>query len=107
LGGLSKTTSSREFLQRAEGGVSNLNLNAADKEADCDNDYTLMPHYLMIIREGEKPIQTISLTASAFSGNPKLLLVVVVAGFAVLAAAGTLVVKNIKKKKISSVEEDL
>ena len=107
LCGLSATTSSREFLQRAEGGVSNLNLNAADKEADCNNDYTLMPHYLMIIREGDKPIQTISLTSSAFSGNPKLLLVVVVAGFAVLAAAGTLVVKNIKKKKTSSVEEDL
>jgi hypothetical protein len=99
IGGLSATTKSREFLQRAEGGVSNLNLNAADKKADCNNDYTLMPHYLMILREGEEPIKTVNLTASVFSENPKLMIVVVIAAVAVLAATGTVVIKKVKKQK--------
>ena len=106
LHGLNTTTSSREFLQRAEGGVSNLNLNAADKESDCNNDYTLIPHYLMIIRDGETPIKTVNLTASVFSGDPKLTLIVVIAGISVVLASGAVVIKKIKGKKVFDTEED-
>ena len=104
--GLATSTKSREFVQRAEGGISNLNLNAADKEPDCNGDYTLMAHYIMLIREGDAPIPTINLTASAFSENPQMKLVVVVAGFAVLLAAGTLVVKKKRSKKVYDMGEN-
>jgi hypothetical protein len=97
--GMSRSIKSREFVQRAEGGISNLNLNAADKEPDCNGDYTLMKHYIMLIREGDAPIPIVNLTASAFSENPQLKLVVVVAGFAVLFAAGALAMKKAKSKK--------
>ena len=97
--GMASSIKSREFVQRAEGGISNLNLNAADKKPDCNGDYTLMAHYIMLIREGDAPIPVVNLTASAFSENPQLKLVVVVAGFAVLFAAGALAMKKAKSKK--------
>jgi hypothetical protein len=98
--GSATSIKSREFVQRAEGGISNLNLNAADKKSDCNGDYTLMAHYIMLIREGDEPIPVINLTASAFSENPQLMLVVVVAGIAVLLAAGALIVKKQRSKKV-------
>ena len=64
-----------------------------------------MPHYLMILREGEEPIKTINLTASVFSENPKLMIVVVIAAVAVLAATGTVVIKKVKKQKNNTEEK--
>ena len=55
-----------------------------------------MPHYLMILREGDASIPTMKLTASAFSENPKLMTVVVLAGVSVLLAACAVFVKKRK-----------
>jgi hypothetical protein len=97
ISGSSGTSSGKEYLQRAEGGVSNLNLNAADKDPDCkDNDY-LPARYLVINREsGAK--QNASLSASVFAENPQMKLIVVVAGMAVLVSIFTVVIKKRKPK---------
>ena len=87
-----------ETMQRVEGGNSNLNLNAADKDPDCDGTYTLMPHYLILFREGGKTVPTVKVVASAFSDSPQLTMVVVMAGVTVLVAAGAILIKKRKRK---------
>ena len=85
-------------MQRVEGGNSNLNLNAADKDPDCNGTYMLMPHYLILFREGGKTVPTVKVVASAFSDSPQLTMVVVMAGVAVLVAAGAILIKKRKRK---------
>ena len=94
-----------DYVQRAEGGISNVNLNAAVKEPDCDGDYTWGAEYLFLIREGST--ENVNLykknnwgyTASVFSEDPKLVAVVVIAAVAVVTATGAVIIKNGKKKK--------
>jgi hypothetical protein len=87
-----------EYLQRAEGGISNLNLNAADKDPSCKNNSYLPALYLSIQRDGAVN-KNASLSASVFAENPQMKLIVVVAGAAVLASVITVIIKKAQQKK--------
>ena len=96
IGGALSTSSGVEYLQRSEGGISNLNLNAADKDPSCkDNDY-LPALYLSINRNGA--INKASLSASVFAENPEMKLIVVIALAAVTVSAITVIIKKRKAK---------
>ena len=107
----SATSSGIEYLQRAEGGISNLNLNAADKKANCNNDYTFPALYMMILRDGDSRVDSYKskywgYTASVFSENPQLMAVVVMAAVSVVAAVGAVIIKKRKSKKTCDVGEN-
>ena len=90
------TRSGVEYLQRAEGGISNLNLNAADKDPDCNDDNYLPAVYVVIERNGA--VNKASLSASVFAENPQMKLIVVMAGMAVLASVVTVIIKKRRAK---------
>jgi hypothetical protein len=90
--GALSTSSGVEYLQRAEGGISNLNLNAADKDPSCKNNSYLPAVYLSIRRDGA--MNKASLSASVFAENPQMKIVVVIAGAAVLASVITVIIKK-------------
>ena len=97
IGGALSTSSGVEYLQRAEGGVSNLNLNAADTDPSCkDNDY-LPATYLSIQRSGAANGNA-SLSASVFAENPEMKFIVVIAALAVLVSVVTVIIKKRKIK---------
>ena len=95
--GALSTSSGVEYLQRAEGGISNLNLNAADKDPSCKNNSYLPAVYLSIRRDGA--MNKASLSASVFAENPQMKIVVVIAGAAVLASVITVIIKKRNEKK--------
>ena len=95
--GALSTSSGVEYLQRAEGGISNLNLNAADKDPSCKNNSYLPALYLSVRRDGA--MNKASLSASVFAENPQIKLIVVVAGAAVLASVITVIIKKRYAKK--------
>ena len=85
-------------MQRAEGGISNLNLNAADKNPDCKKNDYLPARYLAITREGAAN-KNASLSASVFAENPQMKLIVVIASLAVLVSVITVIIKKRKIKR--------
>ena len=95
--GALSTSGGVEYLQRAEGGISNLNLNAADKDPSCKNNSYLPAVYLSIRRDGA--MNKASLSASVFAENPQMKLIVVIAGVAVLASVITVIIKKRYAKK--------
>ena len=95
IGGALSTTSGVEYLQRSEGGISNLNLNAADKDPSCKNNDYLPALYLSISRNGA--INKASLSASVFAENPQLKLIVVMAAAAIFVSLVTVIIKNREK----------
>ena len=95
--GALSTSSGVEYLQRAEGGISNLNLNAADKDPSCKDNSYLPAVYLSIRRDGA--MNKASLSASVFAENPQMKLIVVIAGVAVLASVITVIIKKRYEKK--------
>ena len=97
ISGAKSTASGSEYLQRAEGGISNLNLNAADKNPDCKKNDYLPALYLKITRDGAAN-KNASLSASVFAENPQMKLIIVMAGMAVLIAAVTVIIKKRKAK---------
>jgi hypothetical protein len=97
IGGALSTSSGVEYLQRAEGGISNLNLNAADKDPNCNDNGYLPALYLSIQRNGA--MNKASLSASVFAENPQMKLIVVIAGAAVLASVVTVIIKKRYAKK--------
>ena len=92
------TSSGVEYLQRSEGGISNLNLNAADKDPSCKDNSYLPAQYLAIQRNGA--LNKASLSASVFAENPEMKLIVVIAGAAVMTSVITVIIKK-RKEKIS------
>ena len=94
ISGALSTSGGVEYLQRAEGGVSNLNLNAADKDPGCKDNSYLPALYLAIHRNGS--INKASLSASVFAENPQMKLIIVMAGAAVLISAITVIIKKRK-----------
>ena len=104
ISGSLSTSSGVEYLQRSEGGISNLNLNAADKDPSCkDNDY-LPALYLSIQRNGAIN-KNAALSASVFAENPEMKIIVVIAVVAVLVSVITVIVKKRKAKAKLSKEE--
>ena len=97
ISGELSTRSGVEYLQRAEGGISNLNLNAADKDPSCKNNSYLPALYLSIQRDGA--MNKASLSASVFAENPQMKLIVVIAGAAVLASVITVIIQKRYAKK--------
>ena len=89
------TSSGVEYLQRAEGGISNLNLNAADKDPSCKDNSYLPALYLAIHRNGA--VNKASLSASVFAENPHMKLIVLMACVAVLMSVVTVIVKKREK----------
>ena len=98
ISGELSTRSGVEYLQRAEGGISNLNLNAADKDPSCKNNSYLPALYLSIQRDGAVN-KNASLSASVFAENPQMKLIVAVAGAAVLVSVITVIIKKRYAKK--------
>jgi hypothetical protein len=98
ISGELSTKSGVEYLQRAEGGISNLNLNAADKDPSCKNNSYLPALYLSIQRDGAVN-KNASLSASVFAENPQMKLIVVIAGAAVLVSVITVIIKKRYAKK--------
>ena len=98
ISGADSTVSGTEYLQRAEGGISNLNLNAADKNPDCKKNDYLPARYLAITREGAAN-KNASLSASVFAENPQMKLIVVIASLAVLVSVITVIIKKRKIKR--------
>ncbi len=97
IAGALSTSSGVEYLQRSEGGISNLNLNAADKDPSCKNNSYLPAQYLAIYRNGA--MNKASLSASVFAENPQIKLIVVIAAVAVLASVITVIIKKRYEKK--------
>jgi hypothetical protein len=96
IAGALSTSSGVEYLQRSEGGISNLNLNAADKDPSCKNNSYLPAQYLSIQRNGA--MNKASLSASVFAENPEMKVIVVMAGAAVLISVITVIIKKRKEK---------
>ena len=95
--GSSGTKSGVEYLQRSEGGISNLNLNAADKDPSCKNNDYLPEIYVAIERNGAVN-KNASLSASVFAENPEMKIIVIIAGAAVLVSVITVIIKKRKEK---------
>ena len=106
LSGALSTTNGVEYLQRSEGGISNLNLNAADKDPDCKDNSYLPAVYVAIQRNGAVN-KNASLSASVFAENPQMKLIIVMAGAAALASVITVIIKKAKQKNSNKKENVL
>ena len=106
LSGALSTTGGVEYLQRSEGGISNLNLNAADKDPDC-NDNSYLPAVYVAIQRNGAVNKNASLSASVFAENPQMKLIIVMAGAAALASVITVIIKKAKQKNSNKKENVL